>query len=96
MKIEIAPVSTEIEANWEDAILYCFSLNIDGRTGWRLPTLHELSEILKINSDFKRSWYWSNTCFERDYAMYQCFVSGKHRPCHKINIQCYTRAVRDI
>lgn len=41
MNIELAP-----EAYWKDlpvdeAILYCFSLNIDGKIGWRLPTDRE-------------------------------------------------------
>jgi hypothetical protein len=45
MNFEIAPKSTETKLNWNDARLYCFSLNIDGKTGWRLPTNDELHEI---------------------------------------------------
>lgn len=41
MNFEIAPKSTEVKLNWDDAKLYCFSLAIDGKTGWRLPTVRE-------------------------------------------------------
>ena len=61
MNIEIAPKSTEIEANWHDARLYCFSLNIDGKIGWRLPTKEELNEIYQSENDFEKVWYWSST-----------------------------------
>jgi hypothetical protein len=40
--IEIAPKETEVIANWEEAKLYCFSLNTNNKTGWRLPTEEEL------------------------------------------------------
>ena len=48
-KIEIAPEEFwQDRLNWLDAKLYCFSLNIDGKTGWRLP------DILDFHSpDFK-------------------------------------------
>ncbi len=42
MKFEIAPKETEIQTNWEEAKLYCFALNTNNKTGWRLPTLEEL------------------------------------------------------
>ena len=49
MNFEIAPKEIEIQANWDDAKLYCFSLTIDGKVGWRLPTKDELNQIyLKI------------------------------------------------
>ena len=61
MNFEIAPKSTEIQANWYDAKLYCFALNIDGKTGWRLPTKEELNEIYESENDFEKDWYWSST-----------------------------------
>jgi hypothetical protein len=64
MNFEIAPKSTEIEANWDDARLYCFALNIDGKTGWRLPTKEELTKIYQAENDFEEMWYWSGTEFD--------------------------------
>jgi hypothetical protein len=39
--IEIAPIDRELRLSYEEAIMYCFLLNIDGKTGWRLPTKDE-------------------------------------------------------
>lgn len=65
MNFEIAPKETEIRANWYEARMYCFSLDIDGKVGWRLPTKGELNEIYQIhqsNNVFtKEAGYWSST-----------------------------------
>lgn len=42
--IEFAPEEYWIEINWWDAKVYCFSLTIDDKTGWRLPTFEEFAE----------------------------------------------------
>lgn len=46
--IEIAPYEywTD-ELPFQEAKLYCFSLNIDGKIGWRFPTLQECDMIRK-------------------------------------------------
>jgi len=61
MNFEIAPKSTEKEYTWYDARLYCFALNIDGKTGWRLPNKDELNKIYESDNDFENNWYWSST-----------------------------------
>ena len=97
MKFEIAPTSTEMQANWEDARLYCFALNVDGKTGWRLPTKEELIEIYQSENDFCDGSYWSSTVGLIAYERYwvQHFDNGqlnvgKKSYCH------YIRAVRDL
>lgn len=45
MNIEIAPREYWKKLSWMDAKLYCFSLNIDGKIGWRLPTWVEYDNI---------------------------------------------------
>lgn len=40
LQIEIGPISPEA-MSYDNAILYCFSINIDGKIGWRIPTLDE-------------------------------------------------------
>jgi hypothetical protein len=51
MNIEIAPKS-DSHMSYNDAILYCFSLNIDGKIGWRLPSDREFQNNCRI-----RGWY---------------------------------------
>lgn len=50
-KIEISPEEHwKVEMLFDDARMYCFSLNIDGKVGWRLPTLIEC-EIMRKQAD---------------------------------------------
>jgi hypothetical protein len=95
MKFEIAPKSTEIQANWDDARLYCFSLNIDGKTGWRLPTKEELSEIYHLENDFEDWYYWSSTEYDDTTAWIQDMSYGTQYGNGK-DYGGYVRAIRDL
>ena len=94
MKFEIAPKSTEIQANWDNARLYCFSLNIDGKTGWRLPNKEELNEIYQSRNDFENLWYWSSTEYTGNYAWNQNFYNGGQGNRKKDYGNGYIRAIR--
>lgn len=97
MNFEIAPKSSEIQANWDDAKLYCFSLNIDGNTGWRLPTIEELEEIHQSENDFKKDWYWSATVSaDPDTIRTFNFCYGERGFCSKDSEDDLVRAVRDL
>lgn len=97
MKFEIAPKSTEIQANWDDARLYCFSLNIDGKVGWRLPAKEELNQIYKsMKHDFARDYYWSSTEFGDYGAWYQNFNVGYQNFSPNKNESRFVRAIRNI
>ena len=98
MNFEIAPKETEIQANWYDAKLYCFSLTIDGKSSWRLPTKIELNEICKSENDFETAWYWSATEHKTEQAFAQYFGAGagyKASISKPVNID-YVRAVRTL
>jgi hypothetical protein len=70
MNIEIAPKEYEIRANWDNARLYCFALCIDGKTGWRLPTVKELDQFYLLpNGDFARGFYWSSQEVDDTHAI---------------------------
>jgi hypothetical protein len=94
MNIEIAPKETEIKADWYNAVIYCQFLDIDGKTGWRLPTKKELNRIYNFNHDFASSYYWSSTDIGDD-AWVQIFLNGRQFYKFKTD-SCYVRAVRDI
>ena len=96
--IEIAPKSTEIESNWYDARLYCFSLNIDGKTGWRLPTVEELKLFYTLANDLK-GWYWSADEYDDDRAYDANWISvltTEYSPENKYYDNNKVRAVRDL
>ena len=96
LNFEIAPKSTEIQSNWHTAMSYCENLNIDGKTGWRLPTNGELNDIYKSDNDFEHDWYWSSTEFSGNFAWFQCFDSGYQTNGHKTSDGYYVRAIRSI
>jgi formylglycine-generating enzyme required for sulfatase activity len=95
MNFEIAPKSTEVQLNWEDAVAYCDSLNIDGESGWRLPMIDELNEIYQSNNDFNKDWYWSSTEGLDGYAWNQVFSNGSEDNFTKSGLN-FVRAIRDL
>ena len=61
--IEIAPEEYHKDLTIDEAIMYCFSLNIDGKIGWRLPSTgeyHEYSHHLfcwyQLDIENKEEW----------------------------------------
>jgi hypothetical protein len=101
MNIEIAPKEYEIRSSWDDARLYCFALTIDGKTGWRLPTVKELNSSWAMpGCDFARWYYWS--CEEGDigYAIDVDFnrqgLDYKSSPENKGYDDNLVRPVRDL
>ena len=97
MNFEIAPKETMIRANWNDAKLYCFALNIDGKTGWRLPTKDELNQIYKSKNDLDgRNTYWTSTEVDGEVVYVQFFYDGQQYSAYKDSINGCARAVRTI
>jgi hypothetical protein len=96
MNFEIAPKSTEIEANLYDAKLYCFALNIGGKTGWRLPTKEELNEIYQSDNAFETKCYWSSTEFNTGGDWSRGVGNGYCNYASKFYGSLYVRAIRDL
>jgi len=53
--------------NWDQANSYCTNLQLDGRSGWRLPTIDELQAIYDPSAKWKIKgdltffdWVWSS------------------------------------
>ena len=97
MNFEIAPKETEIQANWDDAKLYCLSLNVDGKTEWRLPTKDELNQIsiqIDLLGYFYTGGYWSSSESYSTYACSQWFTEGDPYCLSDKRSPYYVRAIR--
>ena len=58
--IELAPEEYRQLLPYNEAVMYCFSLNIDGKVGWRLPTR---TEFLTRSDIF--GWWYSHDAITR-------------------------------
>jgi hypothetical protein len=94
--IETAPNNNLKILNYDDAKLYCFAATINGKTGWRLPTIDELKEIYQTTKQYK-TYYWSSTPSEKDgYQQIMFFYDkGEVVPDRKEN-NCFVLPVRDL
>jgi hypothetical protein len=92
-KIEFYLVNICLE--WDDARLYCFSLNINGKSGWRLPTIDELDALYLYGSIDSKLSYWSSTVYE-DEIMYKNFNRGIREFGNIIYKGINVMAVRDL
>jgi hypothetical protein len=95
MNIEISPKEYERQLNWDDAMMYCQLLVIDGKNDWRLPTKEELNDIYNSENDFVGPYYWSSTEVNGSNAWLQNLSSGYQYYSYK-NDSYYVRAVRSL
>lgn len=100
MKFEIAPKSTETELNWNDAKFYCFSLAIDGKTGWRLPTKDELELIhrkYQHDNEYEPTWYWtSENSPHIPTEYYIVYMGSGYLASSTAKFEYLVRAIRDL
>lgn len=95
-QIEISPLDYEQVLEWEDAKLYCFSLTVDDKTGWRLPTLDDLIDIYsRSDIDCSPERYWASDIMHEDFYWTFDFEVGISAAYGLKTAQC-VRPVRDI
>jgi hypothetical protein len=94
LMIEISARLYETHLNWDDAMMYCQLLVIDGVDDWRMPTIEELNEIYNSENTFSGS-YWSSTEYEGNYAWCKSMLDGFYYGDRK-GYSYYVRAVRSI
>jgi hypothetical protein len=95
MNIEIAPIKYQKALSWCDATLYCFSLNIDGKIGWRLPTVKEERWLERQCIPSSDAWYWTADVQCDSVVCYNWHSElGAH--IQKEHNYCYARPVRDL
>lgn len=93
---EIAPKTTERTTTFKRAVSYVRSLEIDGKTGWRLPTKEELIEIYNSENNFDIWNYMSSTEDGGEYVYCHYFGNGGGHMLPKNYGGYSVRAVRDI
>jgi hypothetical protein len=54
-----------------EAVMYCFSLNIDGKIGWRFPIYKEVSDTM---DDIGITGWWHAADREDDYWEHEKFM----------------------
>ena len=96
--------------NWYNAQYYCYTTNIGGRGGWRLPSVEELRSLIDptqlnpalptghpfISDDNLSSYYWSSTTSagNTSSAWTVNFSNGSASNGYGKTGSCYVRAVR--
>lgn len=105
MNIEISPRAYESYLNWEDGMLYCSLLVIDGKDDWRMPTIEELNDIYnsdkEVNdmynseNDFEVDCYWSSLDDGKLAWLHDMWGRGR-KYMNKKTTRVYVRAVRSI
>jgi hypothetical protein len=61
LTIEMAPKQYEKELAWDTGTMYCFSLDINGKTGWRLPTISDVQDLwFHYDASEIDGIYWTN------------------------------------
>ena len=92
---------------WQDAILYCSSVALGNRKGWRLPTREELSSLIDTSNsnpalpsghpfiNVQSEVYWSSTTYESSSgnAWYVSMYGGSAIAYEKTSV-CYVWPVR--
>ena len=97
MNFEIAPKDTDVVLTWDDAVLYCECLYINGYSDWRLPNYKELEEIFESANDFQKDWHWSSTTpYVSNMAWLHDFSNGDSTYNFKSTTISFVRAVRTI
>lgn len=93
--------------NWKTAVTCaCDSQVIDGETGWRLPTKHELMTIYLVNNQLKKPlegsnaaipscFYWSSTQKSNAHAWFVTYLNGQSSAFSKLYFS-RVRCIKDL
>lgn len=63
-------VRTPAQLRWTDADAYCRNTAILGQSGWRLPTLNEITAYAKSGADLNGGAAWSSTQAQPSFHYY--------------------------
>jgi len=102
-------VASDTIFNWYDAQSYCYSLEIGGSRGWRLPTIDELATLIDstqtdpalpeghpfIGNHLSYS-FWSSTTDAQNSNYVWMVQFGNGLPNAAGNIKAYENAVRAV
>jgi hypothetical protein len=94
-RIVCANQQYEKKLNWNDAVLYCSLLAIDGYDDWRMPTILEFQSLSHLSIG---KYYWSSDVRNDDSVCVQFFdenVSIRHQIYQSKSNQYFVRPVRN-
>ena len=81
--------------NWDDAVLYCSLLMIDGYSDWRMPTILELQYLTDLSMG---KYYWSVDVRNDDSVCVHFFdkknAPRRHQVYQSKSHQCFVKPVR--
>ncbi len=95
MHFELSPPEYEKTLTIDEAIVYCFSLNIDGKTGWRLPTISEMQELGRMDIEVPGSC-WINAKDNNHGCIFHIQYGGVTTIEHLPTMLSQTRPVRTL
>ena len=88
----------EKKLNWDDALLYCSLLMIDGYDDWRMPTISELQFLSNMSLEgCEGKYYWSSECKDDNSVCVQFIdkkLSKRHQTYQYKSNQNFIRPVR--
>lgn len=93
MHFELSAKQYEKTLTIDEAILYCFSQTIDGKSGWRLPTIDELHELGRGDFDIDGN-VWTNVVEDDHGCVFHFDVGGIVTLAPSIDFKATARPVR--
>jgi hypothetical protein len=96
MHFELSPPEYEKTLTIDEAIMYCYSLNIDGKVGWRLPTVTEMQELGRMELDDVPGSCWLNAKDNNHGCIFHLQFNGIITAEHDISMLSQARPVRTL
>lgn len=98
-------LSAEIKYTYKEAVAYCSTLGIDGKTEWRVSSQNEYMSIMDnkriptiqpIFSHTATGCYWTKDADKKGNPIFIDFTDGTAKVNSVSSTQCYVRCIHDF